>query len=52
MKFAAFAVLTAVSSASPIDKIIGDLESEIAKEGEDAHEFCSLGGGHIEGCHV
>ncbi len=35
------AVLTAVSSASPIDKIItmiGDLESKIIKEGEGAHK--------------
>jgi len=41
MKFAVFAGLTAVSSASPIDKIItmiGDLETKIIKEGEDAHK--------------
>ena len=41
MKFAVFAGLAAVSSASPIDKIISmisDLESKIINEGEDAHK--------------
>jgi len=42
MKFAVIAGLTAVSSASPIDKIItmiGDLETKIIGEGEDAHKI-------------